>query len=464
MMTYLLESGLSLLVLLGTYHLLLEDQPMHRLKRTYLLGTLVVSLAAPLLTVEVPPEALPTLSNAPAPLTTRVLLAPATAATMVNAIPTNSLRAAFYFRSFILLLFATGTLLLLVRFGRNLSLLITQVRRHTTQLHQGATLVLLPDDTLPHTFLHYLFISKVAFERGEIEPELLTHELTHIRQRHSLDVLLIELVLCFGWFNPLLFWLKRAMQRNHEFLADEAVNATHGNICGYQRLLLSALTHTRPTPALASTLTFQTTKQRLLMMTRHASSARTWLAAGSAALLFGSLTFLLTAQLTARQTPAQPAAQPAPPANGQLTIGEMERRFGNKQVRGAVKEIKTVVTFNDLTPEQKSRVVVLRPNARKTPTEAEWTAFHNPKKYGIWIDEKRRRQNPLATYKRTDIVSFWSSYVHKNARQPEGYTNQLELYTEAGYQKMLTEWEEKPWLHLVSKEQFEKRQKAMVRQ
>jgi hypothetical protein len=52
----------------------------------------------------------------------------------------------------------------------------------------------------------------------------------------------------------------------------------------------------------------------------------------------------------------------------------------------------------------------------------------------------------LQAYQRTDIVEFSGSYVHKNARQPEGYTYQLDLTTEPGYQALVKEHETSPFV------------------
>lgn len=446
MTTYLLESTLTLLVLLGVYQLFLENQPVHRLKRIYLLGTLAVAFVAPLLTVEVP---------LPRPMTQPVAVAlwsPAesppiqTAAAAVAAEPSIN---------YWLWVYGAGVLLMLGRFARNLHQIAVQVRRYRSRPFRGVWLVPLPADVLPHTFLHYLFVSKAAVEQGTLEPELLTHELAHIRQRHSLDILLIELLLCFGWFNPLLIWLKRAMQRNHEFLADEAVNIAFGNVPGYQQLLLAKLTRATALPALVSTLTFQTTKQRLLMMTKHASPARTWFAGGSTALLFCALTLALIDidEAPAQNVPAQskptPVAKTAPTRlePRQLSAEEARKEFGDDVFYGPDRKKEPVSIkkkVDSLLAAGKKVRVYFPPPLRIELTEAQWEDFKNTKKYGIWVDEKRRRDNPLSKYKRTDIVYYSRSYVHKNARQPEGYLYQLDLYTEAGYQTRLREIEASP--------------------
>jgi bla regulator protein blaR1 len=208
-------------------------------------------------------------------------------------------------------------------------------------------------------------------------------------------------------------------------------------------------------------------------MTKQTSTARTWLTASSTALLFLVLTVALTGTAPAQQKPGAPAPNKVSDQSQltekqlleeNLTVTEMEKRFGDKPVTMGWSDKRTKrkeMLFKDLTQEEKAQVVYIAPDSRKTPTEAQWAAFKNPKQYGVWIDSKRRRDNPFSKYKRTDIVTYWHSFVHKNARQPEGYLYQLELYTEAGYQQTLQERREHPLLVLTTKEMRERRQARM---
>ncbi|RYF63516.1 MAG: hypothetical protein EOO39_28410, partial [Cytophagaceae bacterium] len=247
---WLIKSSVCLLILLCVYKYWLESQPMHRLKRVYLLGTLLLSLVGPLVSLRLPigfltilpsvqlvEKQLPTAIGQSESIVLDRLSTPANG----NA-PGPTTAATPYW----IWVYGLITALLLARFARNLYVLIRQVWTNPTESYYGATLVKLPGNALPYMFLHYLFVSAEVYDRGEIEAELFDHELTHVRQRHSLDVLLVEIVLCVCWFNPLVFWLKRAIQRNHEFLADEAVNETYLNVPGYQQLLLSKLADTLP--------------------------------------------------------------------------------------------------------------------------------------------------------------------------------------------------------------------------
>lgn len=248
-------------VLLGVYYLFLEKEKMHRFNRSYLLGALAFSLVVPFITVpiyvEVEAQALPqyipvdALQPLPAP------------APEVN-----------YWLYAAVISYAIVTLLLANRFARNILKFYSLKRQSTVAEYNGATLVLLDDDVLPHTFLNNIYLSKKEYEHRLIEPELLTHELAHVRQKHTLDILFIELLKTVFWFNPLPYLYKRAMQMNHEFLADEStIENHHLNIPTYQQMLLD-----KATPytayALASSINFSITKKRFIMMTKTTSTRK----------------------------------------------------------------------------------------------------------------------------------------------------------------------------------------------
>ncbi len=441
MIAYLLKSILSLLLLFGFYKFWLENERLHQFKRFYLLGSLIFSALVPLISLPGWPVAVPLTDFLPVPFVERGIgtTLPQTEVPPVRDDADSSIWWWVY---------GAITALMLTRFAANLYTLARQIDSHPNQPFRGATLVRLRESGSPYTFLHYLFVPDDAYQRGEIEGELFTHELTHIRQRHSLDVLLIELLLCFGWFNPLLVWVKRAIQLNHEFLADGVVNSTYQNVRHYQLLLLAKLA---PTPAvrLTSTLTFQTTKQRLLMMTKHTSRAIAWLAGGSTAILFGILTAAFSTTSSAQVVPTPSGSTPAVTNQPQpeTDVAKMDRLYGDKLVRtwpGGSKQVWR--KFSELSMAEKKTVRLIPPQARKTPTEAQFEEWKNPKKFGVWVDGKRDRNFTKTPYQSTDIASFWGSFVHKNARQPEGYLYQMDLMTEPYYAAYLKEKAKSPML------------------
>ena len=91
----------------------------------------------------------------------------------------------------------------------------------------------------PHTFFNYIFLNKTKFENRALPKEVILHEETHAKQKHSLDILFIELLQIVFWFQPLIWLYKTRIKLNHEFLADQAVIDNGFEPANYQNTLLS---------------------------------------------------------------------------------------------------------------------------------------------------------------------------------------------------------------------------------
>lgn len=251
MITYLIKSGLCLALLLGFYHLFLEREKMHRFNRFYLLGSVLFSFIAPSIIIYV--EASEQVSM---PL--KVV-----SSTVVEDL--SFFELFFTMQNILLSIYILGSSIFLVRFIKNLYHIIHKIHANEVIKSSYAKFVPVKDDILPHTFWNYIFINSDDFKKGQIEEELFTHELAHVTQRHTVDVLIIEILQILFWFNPLFFVLKKAIQLNHEFLADDKVISAHHNITEYQSLLLNKAAW-KNEYYLASNLNYSLTKKRLLMM------------------------------------------------------------------------------------------------------------------------------------------------------------------------------------------------------
>ncbi len=136
--------------------------------------------------------------------------------------------------------------------------------------YEGTTIVLLEKGVTPHSFLKYLFINKGDYTGNLIEPEIISHEQTHIKQLHSIDIILVELLQVIYWINPLIVLYRKAIQLNHEFLADDAVIKKYPDTGAYQHLLLAKAGQSHSL-YLTSQFNYYVIKKRLLMMTKNAS-------------------------------------------------------------------------------------------------------------------------------------------------------------------------------------------------
>jgi hypothetical protein len=260
MIDFLIKSSFSLILLLGVYNLFLEKEKMSHFNRFYLLGSIIISFVIPSLKFDFATEALQN------DLLPNVIQTVQGKTIIIN-------QKSNFFPIFLWIIYGIITSLLAIRFGKNIYEFIRKIKSNTTQKFQNSILVLVEEKILPHTFLSYIFINKNDYENRKIEGELFAHELTHVRQKHTLDVLFIELLKTLFWFNPILIFYKKAIQLNHEFLADEKVVKSYNNVPFYQSLLLEKASW-NSNFYLASNLNFLVTKKRLIMMTKTTSQSR----------------------------------------------------------------------------------------------------------------------------------------------------------------------------------------------
>lgn len=286
MIIYFLKSASCLALLILFYHVILEREKMHNFNRFYLLGAVIVSFLTPLVTIETifivtdEPEYIDEITGS-------------------NEIATNSINYFVY----LLYIWLTLTGILLIRFFKNLWNLIKIIRSNEKIRYKKATLVLVNDTISPYTFWNYIFINKEEFDNKKIEKELFTHELTHVTQKHTFDVLFLELLLITFWFNPMFYLLKKYIQLNHEFLADSNVIIVHKNISEYQYLLLNK-TAWNNNYYLASNFNYSLTKKRLIMMTTKSSKSKIMLKKLAIVPLIAGFTFVFAERVVAQKAKA----------------------------------------------------------------------------------------------------------------------------------------------------------------
>jgi hypothetical protein len=101
----------------------------------------------------------------------------------------------------------------------------------------GVRVKCLNDPSGPFSFFGWIFMNPAAVKEDEIS-EILTHEMAHVKQHHSVDVLLAEMVSICCWMNPFAWLLKREVRLNLEFLADRKVMEAGFATKSYQYHLL----------------------------------------------------------------------------------------------------------------------------------------------------------------------------------------------------------------------------------
>jgi len=138
-----------------------------------------------------------------------------------------------------------------------------------TLIYQHQKIKILEKEIAPFSFLNKIYFGKNWID-NKIDQRIFLHEKLHVLQKHSLDVLLIEILKIISWFNPVLHFYKKAMINNHEFLADENVVNSNYGIKSYQHLILDEIIY-HQNYQLTHQFNFNNTKKRFIMMTKSKS-------------------------------------------------------------------------------------------------------------------------------------------------------------------------------------------------
>lgn len=260
MLVYILKSTACLIILFLFYRLFLEKVSMHTFKRFYLLGALILSFIIPLMVF---------VEYVDAPMPQQLDPLPILHTGEVFQMKPVLERPFFHLATIAWSIYGLGLLLFGWKFTQNLVQLTSRIRKNPKKKLKHCTHVLLQEQMPPHTFFQYIFLNKFKLESHEIPREVLIHEETHVAQKHSWDVLLIELLQVVLWFNPLIILFKKAMKLNHEFLADRAVLSKNGDPISYQNILLAFSTPNygkQNQPALSNAIHYSSIKKRFTVM------------------------------------------------------------------------------------------------------------------------------------------------------------------------------------------------------
>jgi hypothetical protein len=122
----------------------------------------------------------------------------------------------------------------------------------------------------PFSFWTNIYINPLLHAEEEYE-KIFKHEQVHVRQLHSLDMIASEIGLVFFWYNPICWMIRKAIQENMEFIADQQVLSSGINIKSYQYSLIHISTLSAP-PQLGNHFNFKNLKKRMIMMNKKPSS------------------------------------------------------------------------------------------------------------------------------------------------------------------------------------------------
>jgi len=202
-------------------------------------------------------------------------------------------------------IYLLGVLVMTIRFLLNLLQLYLLIRKSEIR-KEGQITFVFPKGSLPvFSFFRFIFISKALYE-NPLAQAIIDHEKVHVRQKHSLDVMLLEIVSIFQWFNPFVYLIKRAVKENHEFIADSGMVVSESSGSGYLNLLFREASGFEFSP-ITHNFSYSLLKKRMIMMKNQKSQKRM-----SVKLLLTALALSVT--LFACNNSSQPTIKKAPKA------------------------------------------------------------------------------------------------------------------------------------------------------
>ncbi|MBS7563403.1 TonB-dependent receptor plug domain-containing protein [Mucilaginibacter sp. Bleaf8] len=129
---------------------------------------------------------------------------------------------------------------------------------------------IITESTNPFSFWQSIYLNPRQHKQEEL-PAIIAHEQVHIKQWHTLDILLSELSIVFYWFNPGVWLIKKAVSENLEFITDRRVLQQGTDAKSYQYSLLYTSLNTSPN-AIGNHFNISTIKKRIIMMNAKRSS------------------------------------------------------------------------------------------------------------------------------------------------------------------------------------------------
>ncbi|SFU76603.1 Signal transducer regulating beta-lactamase production, contains metallopeptidase domain [Pustulibacterium marinum] len=262
----------GLLTLFFLSYQLLAKETFFKANRIFLLAGIFISFLFPLLTythvetIYIPQSSLQTTAS------------PQSELVMEESFwNTTNILAIVYFAG---LLFFSGRLIIkLLSVNKVLS---TGLKRKLSNIH----LIKSEDENTPFSFFNYLVYNQKNYSKTEFSA-ILQHEFAHIRQLHSVDIIIAEVASILLWFFPFIHFYKRQLSQNLEFLADTAAIQKTKNIKNYQYLLLNHHISKNELPLVSSFFKLSI-KKRIVMLQKSKSK-------NSHALKLGIILPLLTA-------------------------------------------------------------------------------------------------------------------------------------------------------------------------
>lgn len=228
---HLLKSSIVLILFLGTYQLFLKRETFFATNRFFLLFGVLVATMFPFITLT------KTVYVNPTPIVNTAFIAITETASEAIVVPSPI----FNWINLLIAIYTIGVICFGIRLVLQLYTIKSIKKEAEITVEKEFYHVKTSKNISPFSFFKNIFYNPFQFSTSELNT-IIKHEKVHARQLHSFDVLFIEIVLILLWFNPAIWWYKRIVKQNLEFIADAKTSSLVTSKKAYQYLMLKQAT------------------------------------------------------------------------------------------------------------------------------------------------------------------------------------------------------------------------------
>lgn len=259
---YLVKASISLVLFYGLYMLFLKKDTFFKLRRGFFLFAMIFSLSFPFLSIEIPVA-----EQSEAQLPTYWLSQIEIGEIIVQQVeaPSITLWTVMFIAVAII-----STILAFKFLIQLLSIVKLRIANESEKISSYRIVKLADKRTSPFSFFNWIFVNSGMHSIVELE-EIIAHEKVHVRQCHSIDVILAEIICICFWWNPFVWLLKNEMKINLEYLADQGVLKAGFDTKEYQYILLQVSNENTGIP-LINNFNVSQLKKRITMMNKKRTS------------------------------------------------------------------------------------------------------------------------------------------------------------------------------------------------
>ncbi|WP_026752317.1 M56/M15 family metallopeptidase [Sediminibacterium sp. C3] len=257
---YFLQVVFCSAIMMGYYWFVLRDSKFHQYNRFYLLAIAVLSWLVPLIKIQ---------------WNDNNYAGDAQIYYLLTAVATNNTELETSFSQHwysitwqrgLQLLYIGGALLLFISLMVSLIRTFLLLKQSSAKKLGTIDLIMTNAKGTPYSFFRFIFWNEAIDLSSSTGQQILQHEITHVKEKHSFDKLLMQCILIGGWMNPVFWLIKKELHMIHEFIADKK-SVESGDTASLAHMLLTAA-YPQQTFKLTNPFFFSPIKRRIAMLSK----------------------------------------------------------------------------------------------------------------------------------------------------------------------------------------------------